>query len=369
VAFSAPDLFMRNTRRQNCNRPETGERHLGAMQTMETIRLGASGITASRIALGTAAMSGSPWSVNAGTGDSVRTIRTAIERGITLIDTSPRYGLGRAEELVGAALAGGLRRHAVIATKVGLEWSRGKVWPNASPGRIREEVEDSLRRLRTDYIDLYQLQSPDPLVPIEETAAEFGRLLKEGKIRAIGLSNFSRSQIAAFRQVAPVHSVQPLYNLFEREVEDFILPYAGAHGMTLLCHGTLCGRLLAGTVTPATRLQGEDARRRDPGLRDPHLQQLLHAVAALDRFARARYGRGVLALAVRWVLDQGHTIALWSACRPAQLDPVPDALGWSLDDAAMLQIDALLLQAVQARDDCGFAVAPARRLAPLRGLQ
>jgi aryl-alcohol dehydrogenase-like predicted oxidoreductase len=217
--------------------------------------------------------------------------------------------------------------------------------------------------LRTDYIDLYQVHWPDPLVPLEEVAAQLVRLLDEGKIRAIGVANFSRSQIAAFNRIAPVHSVQPPYNLFERDSEDFVLPYAAGHGITALCHGALCRGLLTGALTPATRFHEEDPRRHDPKFREPLVFQYLEAVAALDRFARQRQGRGVLALAIRWVLDQGGTIALWGARHPAQLDAVPDALGWTLDDEAKRHIRELLLRTVPQRIGWGLLAPPARHAA------
>src|SRR5258708_30500812 len=128
--------------------------------------------------------------------------------------------------MVGKALSAGLRTRAVIATEGGLEWKNEKVWRNSSPERIRKEVEDSLRRLRTDYIDLYQVHWPDPLVPIHETARTLARLLQDGKIRAIGLSNYSSAQMDEFRQAAPIHAVQARYNLFDREAENDVLPYA-----------------------------------------------------------------------------------------------------------------------------------------------
>ena len=317
------------------------------MRNMETIRIGTSGLTASRIALGTWAIGGWMWGGNTDLDESIRTIRSAIERGITLIDTAPVYGFGRSEEIVGMALSGGLRERAVIATKVGLEWQDGKVWRNSSPARIRTEVEESLRRLRTDYIDLYQVHWPDPLVPIQETAGALAQLLKEGKIRAIGVSNYSAAQMDEFRQAAPIHSVQPPYNLFEREAENGVLPYAGRHDMAVLCYGALCRGLLTGTITSATQFKGDDLRRNDPKFREPRFSQYLAAVASLDRYARERYGLPVLALAVRWVLDQGDTIALWGARRPAQLDPAEDAMGWELDDQAKERIDRILLQAVK----------------------
>ena len=330
-------------------------------RTMETIQIGASGLTASRIALGTWAIGGWMWGGNSDLDESIYTIRSAIARGITLIDTAPVYGFGRSEEIVGLALSGGLRHRAVIATKVGLEWrGGGKVWRNSSPARIRKEVEVSLRRLRTDYIDLYQVHWPDPLVPIHETAGELARLLKEGKIRAIGVSNYSADQMAAFREVAPIHSVQPPYNLFEREAESGVLPYAAQHDIAVLCYGALCRGLLTGSITSATRFKGDDLRRYDPKFQKPRFSQYLAAVAALDRYARKRYGLPVLALAVRWVLDQGETIALWGARHPAQLDPVKDAMGWELDHRAKRRIDEILLHTVKDPVGPEFMAPPSR---------
>jgi aryl-alcohol dehydrogenase-like predicted oxidoreductase len=336
-----------------------GERRVA--RTMETIDLGGSGLTASRIALGTWAIGGWMWGGNSDLDESVRTIRSAIERGITLIDTAPVYGFGRAEEIVGMALSGGLRSRAVIATKGGLDWrGGGKVWRNSSPARIRKEVEASLRRLRTDYIDLYQVHWPDPLVPIQETAGELARLLKDGKIRAIGVSNYSLAQMAAFREAAPIHSVQPPYNLFERDAESSVLPYAAQHGIAVLCYGALCRGLLTGKITSATRFHGDDLRRKDPKFQEPRFSQYLAAVASLDRYARERFGLSVLALAVRWVLDQGDTIALWGARHPAQLDPVNDAMGWQLDDQAKRHIEGILVQTVKDPVGPEFMAPPSR---------
>jgi aryl-alcohol dehydrogenase-like predicted oxidoreductase len=330
------------------------------IKNMERIGIGTSSLTASRVALGTWAIGGWMWGGNTDLDESIRTIRSAVERGITLIDTAPVYGFGRSEEIVGMALSGGLREHAVIATKVGLEWHDGKVWRNSSPSRIRKEVEESLRRLRTDHIDLYQVHWPDPLVPIHETAAALARLLKEGKIRAIGVSNYSAAQMTEFREAAPIHSVQPPYNLFEREAERDVLPYAWRHDMAVLCYGALCRGLLAGTITAGTQFKGDDLRRHDPKFREPRFSQYLAAVASLERFARERYGLNVLALAVRWVLDQGNTVALWGARRAEQLDPVASAMGWELDEPAKRRIENILLQTVKDPVGPEFMAPPSR---------
>ena len=330
------------------------------MKSIETIRIGSSGIEASRVALGTWAIGGWMWGGNTDLDESIGTIRSALERGITLIDTAPVYGFGRSEEIVGMALSGGLRSRAVIATKAGLDWRDGKVWRDASPERIRKEVDDSLRRLRTDYIDLYQVHWPDPLVPIEDTAGELARLLKQGKIRAIGVSNFSAHQMARFRIAAPIHAVQPPYNLFEREAERDVLPYAWRHDMAVLCYGALCRGLLSGKITAGTVFKGDDLRRQDPKFQAPRFAQYLEAVAQLDRYARDRYGLGVLALAVRWVLDQGNTIALWGARRPDQLDAVGSAMGWELDEAATRRIESILLKHVKDPVGPEFMAPPSR---------
>ena len=170
-----------------------------ALET-ESIDIPGAQLRVSRVALGTWAMGGWMWG---GTDQraSVATIRAALQQGINLIDTAPAYGFGLSEEIVGEALgAAGLRAQAVIATKVGLEWRDGKVYRNASRDRIMREIDESLHRLRTDHIDIYQVHWPDPLVPIEETAEAMRTLYDQGKIRAIGVSNFSVSSDGALPQ-------------------------------------------------------------------------------------------------------------------------------------------------------------------------
>jgi aryl-alcohol dehydrogenase-like predicted oxidoreductase len=174
-------------------------------------------------------------------------LETAIDHGITIIDTAPVYGFGRAEEIVGRALwAGGNRDRVLIATKCGLSWRGNKVFRDATAARIQQEVEGSLRRLRTDRIDLYQVHWPDPLVPIEEIAGAMSRLFTQGKIRAIGVSNFDAGQMDKFRHVAPLHATQPPYNLFERAIDADVLPYAREAGLVVLAYGALVAVSSAG---------------------------------------------------------------------------------------------------------------------------
>src|SRR5579872_3385708 len=177
---------------------------------------------ASRVGLGTWAMGGVSWG-HTDDAESIRTIRSALDRGINLIDTAPAYGDGHAEEVVGRAVAErGGREQMILATKAGLEWRGNSIFRIATRERIFEEIEASLRRLRTDYLDLYQVHWPDPLVPIEETAGAMLELKQQGKIRAIGVSNYSAGEMERFRCVAPLASAQPPYNIFERAAEGII---------------------------------------------------------------------------------------------------------------------------------------------------
>ena len=313
---------------------------------IESVDIPATQLRVSRVALGTWAMGGWMWG---GTDkrEAVATIRAALDQGINLIDTAPVYGFGVSEEIVGQALAAaGLRAQAVIATKVGLEWRAGKVYRNATRGRIMRELDESLRRLRTDYIDIYQVHWPDPLVPIEETAEAMRTLHDQGKIRAIGVSNFSVEQMERFRKVAPLHVLQPPYNLFERAIEGEILPYSRAHNIATFGYGALCRGLLSGRMRADTTFEGDDLRRLDPKFQPPRYAQYLTAVGRLDQLAQDFYQRRVIQLAVRWMLDQGISVALWGARHPDQLQAALGVAGWSLGAATRARIDRILSEAI-----------------------
>jgi aryl-alcohol dehydrogenase-like predicted oxidoreductase len=236
-----------------------------------------------------------------------------------------------------------------------LDWTEdGKVFRNGSKARIEKEIDDSLRRLQTDVIDIYQVHWPDPLTPIEETAAAMKGLLEAGKIRAIGVSNYSAAQMAAFAEVAPLHTSQP----------PLVLPYCAQHGVVGITYGALCRGLLSGRVTRERAFVGDDLRGRDPKYQEPRFSQYLDAVAQLDALARERYGRRVIDLAVRWLLEQpGVGIALWGARKPAQLDDVEGAMGFSIDRATLDEIDAILARTVKDPVGPEFMAPPTRTVA------
>lgn len=318
---------------------------------MEYLDVGDTGVRVSRIGLGTWAIGSWMWG-GAGDESSIATIRGALDRGITLIDTSPTYGRGHAEEIVGRALAG-RREEAVIATKGGLVWDEtGELLPDTTAARLVKQVDSSLRRLRTDRIDIYHLEALDPLTPIEETAEALARLFAAGKIRAIGVSALSVPQMTAFRSLAPIHTIEPHYNLFEREAEREILPYAARSGITTLTHGALCRGLLSGLLSvpldDAMPAGFDDAGRIWP--KRTGYGAYVRAVRDLDALARERYGKRVAHLAVRWVLDRpGVGVTLWRARRPDQLTRALEALAFRVDDQTQREIDRIVGHEVRER--------------------
>jgi len=328
---------------------------------MEYVEIPRTELKVSRVAIGTWAIGGWMWG-GTDEAESIATIRAAIEHGINVVDTAPVYGFGRAEEIVGKAIAHA-RADVIIATKVGLEWQGGKVSRNASRTRIIREIDDSLRRLQTDYIDVYQVHWPDPLVRIEETAEAMYSLYNQGKIRAIGVSNFSVDQMAQFRLVAPLHVLQPPYNLFERDIEADLLLYCRENKIATFGYGALCRGLLSGRMRADSAFGGDDLRRSDPKFVMPRFAEYLSAVQKLDQLAQMRFGKRVIHLAVRWMLDQGITTALWGARHPNQLLPADEIAGWRLDTSTKSEIDRILRETVSDPVGPEFMAPPARSIA------
>lgn len=329
---------------------------------MEHIEISDTGIKSSRIGLGTWAIGGAMWG-GSDERESIKTIHAAIDKGISLIDTAPGYGTGRSEEIVGKAIKEyGHRSDLVVATKVGLEWKDDQMIRNGTRQRIEKEIDDSLSRLQLDYIDVYQVHWPDPLVPIEETAEAMHDLYKAGKIRAIGVSNFSTEQLDVFRKVAPLHTVQPPYNLFERGIEKDILPYCDEHQMTTLLYGSLCRGMLSGKMSKNRTFEGDDLRNVDPKFQEPRFSHYLNAVEALENLAKERFDKTLLDLALRWSLDQpGTGIALWGARRPDQVDPVNEIMDFHIDEKTQKDIDDILAKHIKEPIGPEFMAPPNRK--------
>lgn len=316
---------------------------------MEYQKIKGLNLEASSVGLGTWAIGGWMWG---GTEEesSVKTIHAALDKGVNLIDTAPVYGFGVSEKIVGKAVkeADMPRDKIILATKVALDWNEGNVFRNASEKRIRKEIEDSLERLQTDYIDLYQVHWPDPKTPIEETAKTLEALRKEGKIRAVGVSNFSVEQLKEFSKYAELSSVQPPYNLFERDIENDLLPYCKENDLTTLLYSSLCRGLLTGKMKPDSSWEGDDLRNVDPKFQSPRYEQYLYAVQKLDDYARQHHGKRIIHLAIRWILQQpGASIPLWGARKPEQVNPLGEMFGWELNDQDLKAIDDILKETIK----------------------
>lgn len=327
------------------------------MSPLETTNIEGIVKPATRIALGTWAIGGSMWG-GPDDDNAVKTINEALDLGINMIDTAPIYGKGHSEDIIGRTLEG-KRSKVILATKVGLNWSSGDTVRDSRPKSIEEEVNASLKRLRTDYIDLYQVHWPDPKTPIEETARALEKIVKSGKVRALGVSNYSVGQIEEFKKFAPISAIQPPYNIFERNIEQDLLPYAKKEHLTVLAYGPLCRGLLSGKMKADTHFVGDDLRLDDPKFQQPRYNHYLKAVEDLKKIA-AKHGKSLLALAIRWVLDKGPTIALWGARKPEQISGVKDAFGWKLSQEDMSEIDAILSRDIPDPVGPEFMAPPAR---------
>lgn len=308
---------------------------------MNTRQLGTDGPLLSEIGFGAWAVGG-PWKYGWGAVDdaeSVRAIHRALDLGINWIDTAAVYGLGHSEEVVGKALTG--RRDGVlIATKCSQIWNEaGEVRTHSRAASIRRELEASLRRLGTDVIDLYQIHWNDPETPVEETWGEMIRMREEGKVRWIGVCNFGVDLLERCRALAPVQSLQPIYNLIERDIEREILPYCERHGIGIVAYSPMQSGLLTGGFDRA-KLAPDDWRIvHSEKFREPKFSRGLAMVEFLRPIA-ARYGKTVGQVALAWVLRQrAVTSAIAGARRAEQVDLNCGGAGWTLGDDDLRAIE------------------------------
>lgn len=321
---------------------------------MQTRKLGYTDLYLTTIGLGTWAIGGGGWAYGWGPqddADSIATIRRALDMGINWIDTAAAYGLGHSEEIVGRAIAG--HRHEVIlATKCGLVWEAGSTMPYSrlKAQSVRREVENSLRRLKVEVIDLYQIHWPDPDEYIEEAWSVISDLISEGKVRYGGLSNFSVKQLKRVQPIQPVASLQPPYSMLERGFEDELLSYCATNNIGMIAYSPMQAGLLTGKFTKArvTSLPDDDWRKRDRHFQEPELSANLELVEGLRPIAE-RNGRTVAQLAIAWVLRQPEvTAAIVGGRRPSQIEETAAAGDWMLSVEDIAEIDALLAKREQA---------------------
>lgn len=314
---------------------------------MKTQQLGNTNLHFTRIGLGTWAMGGGGWKFGWGPQDdeaSIWTIRDAIDRGINWIDTAAVYGLGHCEEVVGKALKG-LRERPLIATKCERCWDEnGQIIPRLKRESIRVEIEQSLRRLGVDVIDLYQIHWPQPDEDIEEGWAAVAELVREGKVRYAGVSNFSLEQLQRIQPIHPVASLQPPYSMLARGVENGLLDYCAANGIGVIVYSPMQKGLLTGKVTRewVAGLAADDHRRNDPQFQEPLLSANLELVEGLRAIAERR-GKATAHLAIAWVLRRSSvTAAIVGARKPSQLAATIGAADWELSPGEIAEVELLL---------------------------
>ena len=314
---------------------------------MELTRLGRTDLLVSRICFGT-------WQFGGDWGEfdrdeALAAIRSARENGINFFDTAQGYGFGMSEQILGEALGDELKKHRddlVIATKGGLRPDGDDLLRDSSPEWLRQGVEESLGHLGVDHIDLYQVHWPDSDTPFAETAGALSDLVREGKIRHVGVSNFSTEQMAELDRSISVETTQPPYHLFRREFEDEELPWCREHDVGVLVYGPLAHGLLSGRFSPGDTLPDDDWRSGTDLFSGDAFERNLEVVAGLEQIAEA-HGHSVAQLAVAWTLAQpGVHCAIVGARRPAHIEGTAAATDVELSDGDLKEIDDVMQGAV-----------------------
>ena len=313
---------------------------------MQKRRLGKTDLEFTTVGLGTWAMGG-PWQYGWGPQDddeAIGAILAALETGINWIDTAPAYGLGHSEELIGQALKQTSAKP-LVATKCGILWNEKKEKVTCLKRQsIRDECHASLERLGIDVIDLYQMHWPDPDEDVEEAWEEMARLHDEGKIRYLGVSNFSVEQIERVQKIHPAVSLQPPYSMIHREVEEKLLEYCGRNQIGVVVYSPIQRGLLTGKFDHARfeALAPDDHRRMSPDFLEPQFSATLELVEDLKKIA-GRHGRTCAELAISWILRRPEvTAAIVGARRPSQIIETAPAADWELSKKDIEEIERLL---------------------------
>jgi aryl-alcohol dehydrogenase-like predicted oxidoreductase len=316
--------------------------------TLNRTRLGMTDLEVSPIAFGTWQLGGE-WG-QFDEDEAIAAIRQARELGVDLFDTAQGYGFGVSEALLGRALRDDLDNHrdeVVIATKGGLRMTDEGLVRDSSPGWLRAGVEDSLGALGVDHIDLYQVHWPDPKVPFAETAGALQRMVDEGKIRHVGVSNYDAAQIAEFAETRPVETLQPPYDLFRRDIEANVLPFCGEHGIGVLVYGALAHGLLTGAMDENTTFASDDWRSGAPFFKGEAYRRNVAVVRELERFASDELGVSVSRLAIAWTLaNPAVQVAIVGARHPHHIADSVAAAELSLSEADLEQIDRIMAGSV-----------------------
>jgi aryl-alcohol dehydrogenase-like predicted oxidoreductase len=316
---------------------------------MEKRRLGNSDLAITPLGIGAWAMGGGGWAFAWGPQDdqeSVAAIHAALDRGLNWIDTAAVYGLGHSEEVVARALEGRSNRPYVF-TKCERIWNeKGEIAKSLKRDSIRREVEASLRRLRVDVIDLYQIHWPEPDEQVEEGWTAMAELKQEGKVRWIGVSNFSAAQLKRAQAIAPITSLQPPYSLISPEIEAEVLPYTAEHNIGVIAYSPMKSGLLSGRMSRerVEQMPSDDFRRRAIAFQEPNLTRNLALQEKLREIGQ-RHGRSAGEAAIAWVLRHPAVTAAIVGMRSAeQVEGVIGAAGWRLTPEEVAEIDLFRAQ-------------------------
>jgi len=315
---------------------------------MDKTRLGQTDLQVSPICFGTWQLSGE-WGAMEEK-ETIEAIRHAHGLGINFFDTAQAYGFGASEELLGRALRDELSRRrddVVIATKGGLRPEGDGIVRDSSPKWLRQGVEESLKHLGVEHIDLYQIHWPDPDTPFAETAGTLQELVDEGKIRHVGASNFDAAELAELARTRPVETLQPPYHLFRRDIESDVLPYCQEHDVGVLVYGPLAHGLLTGTFDRDSSFEEDDWRGSSELFQGETFERNLEKVGALGRFAEER-GHTVAALAIAWTLAHPAVqVAIVGARKAKHIEASARAAEIGLDDGDLREIDSIMEGAVK----------------------
>ena len=316
---------------------------------LETRAFGKTGLEITQIGFGSWAIGGSGWRAAWGPQDddeAVGAIRRAVELGMNWIDTAAAYGLGHSEELVAQALKGVPEAdRPYVYTKSSLVWDEeGEIHNVLKKDSVKRECEESLRRLQTDVIDLYQIHWPNPDEDVEEGWSAMAELKEEGKVRHIGVSNFDVSQMERAQRIAPVETLQPPYSMLKREVEEEILPYCQENDIGVIVYSPMRSGLLTGKMTPerVQNLPSDDWRRNNPDFQEPRLSKNLELVELLREIGD-RHGRSPGEVAIAWTLRHpAVTAAIVGGRRPDQVDGIIGAAEFRLSEKEIEEIEAVI---------------------------
>lgn len=274
--------------------------------------------------------------------DVRKTISKTFDEGINFLDTAWIYGKGRSEQYIGRNLKEYDREKIVIESKAGLRISDGVTVRDSREKVIRKQLKTSLKRLKTDYIDIFYIHWPDSHIAFEKTAETLEKLKEEGMILSIGLSNYTVDELKRYEKKGSIAALQNPYNIFERKVEEELLPYTRKRNVPVMAYRSLCQGLLTGKYQAGQLFCNHEVKKDDPKFKQPRFSQYLKAVEKLDRLAKENYDKTVLALSIRWIIDNKNIIALWGAWKPDYLDEINDIFGWNISKQKRKEIDIIV---------------------------